>query len=99
MDIELVMRYMFAFVLKNPAGFRDDFWITFLGMFTLIFWCLDEMVYVFLSNPPKDMFLQVCIDQKLPQQHSVSGKFSYTLPIMSYTISINFFFFYRISHK
>ncbi len=37
LNMIMLIRYIFIFQLKNPAGFRDDFWSYFLKLWVMLF--------------------------------------------------------------
>ena len=76
MNIEIGMRYVLVFMLKNPAGFFDDFWFFYMRVLVFSVSALREIMRVFLyGGSTDDIVYNVCIGQKPPEDAKNPGNF------------------------
>jgi hypothetical protein len=50
LDFIVLARYVFIFVLKNPAAFNDLFWSQMIFLWTLLFTAISQFVLLFLDG-------------------------------------------------
>ena len=50
LDGMILIRYIFIFWMKNPAGFRDDFWEAFVSLWIVGFAMISQFVFVFMPG-------------------------------------------------
>jgi len=60
MDASILIRYIFIFWLKNPAAFKDDFWILFVCIWTQSTSLLYEIVRQLLNTKSSSGFY-ICV--------------------------------------
>jgi hypothetical protein len=58
-DLVAISRYFYIFVLKNPAGFNDDFWAFFLNIWATMLCLLTKTTY-HLAIPQQAMPFYIC---------------------------------------
>ena len=63
-NLEVAMHYAYVFIIKNPAGFHDGFWFTFLTSVIVCFSCLNVMAAELLDTFSTDMLFYFCIGEK-----------------------------------
>ena len=49
-DAITVLRYLFIFWLKNPSGFWDDFWTSYLNKWIFMFGLVSQIIHVILPG-------------------------------------------------
>ena len=57
-NILMIVRYIFTFILKNPAAVHHDFWKTFIFIFTFLSGIITQTTYsLFPGNNPSHFYI------------------------------------------
>ena len=49
-DAITLLRYLFIFCLKNPSGFCDDFWTSYLNKWIFMFGLVSQIIHIILPG-------------------------------------------------
>ena len=86
-DMIILSRYAYIFLLKNPAGFNDDFWATFMDIWVVLFsFLVKASQYITEPNQPLTYYFCCGSDPRLHFQiktrnHLLTGQIQFNFSI------------------
>ena len=86
-----MVKYVFIFVLSNPAGFHSEIWCLFINMFSAGFSFLAQAVYMIMpGRQPKIIYMCAGIDPNSNSTQIKFDKFNYVFVIMLWSCFISY---------
>ena len=79
----IMTRYAWIFWLKNPLGFKDDFWCCFINIWSNLFCFWPQLAFAFLPGR-QPVGYYICTGQDPSKNSVLPEKSNYTLPIIGY---------------
>ena len=74
---------MINYQLKNPLGFKDDFWCCFINIWSNLFCFWPQLAFAFLPGR-QPVGYYICTGQDPSKNSVLPEKSNYTLPIIGY---------------
>ena len=73
-----IIRYLYVFVVKNPAGFNNDIWCLFINLFSVLLSILSQLTFLIL--PGRQMvYFNICAGINISITSVESGKRNYVI--------------------
>jgi hypothetical protein len=72
-DLIVISRYVYIFILKNPAGFNDEFWAFFLNICVIVLCLLGKAAY-HLAVPHQFITFYFCCGSNPATENYVSPR-------------------------
>ena len=77
-DLIILSRYAYVFWLKNPAGFNDDFWVSFCNMWVMMMSLLTKSVQHLIINQQTLTYYFCCgTDPRLETDYNIKPRNHY----------------------
>ena len=97
-DAVVIVRYIFTFVIKNPTAAQDDFWVTFISIWSFLLSIVVQTVYIIMPGKNPTHFY-VCLGEVSVSLVSAKTKVHYSFLVVALlTICISVILSSRIKY-